>query len=314
MGPWKQLFQSQDSKYFIRTAFHVTLVPVLTLMLITYSIWMYVDMNYHFFVGRGFLPANGDFKEAFFEHLLAGVIDNSYWLGIFLVGVFFVGLFMAHLVLRPFARVQRACRDLLNGQAPEQRLDPISKRQLVVRACLCLVDYLRLLQDGQAEEHRVHPSLEKIYGPTADRIFYFQYVVCTILLSVITTMAVHLTLQQLHEEIAETAISLLKGNAEVARFLMSQDSTVQAVAAMCSLFSVVMYGLTARSLVRDVEGASYAYLRDIRDIVTGEHSKRLKPRFLDPGKGAAIAINEVLDTYLEVESALPPLPEEKEVV
>lgn len=67
------------------------------------------------------------------------------------------------------------------------------------------------------------------------------------------------------------------------------------IAIACTVFTITMYLLIARSIIREVEGVSYGYLRDIREVLSGNHHKRLTPRFNDPGKDAAFAINQVMN-------------------
>ena len=59
------LFASQDSKYFLKTAFKITLVPILSFAVIFYSLWNVLELNYSFFVANGF-AAEAEFKEVFF--------------------------------------------------------------------------------------------------------------------------------------------------------------------------------------------------------------------------------------------------------
>ena len=290
VGPFKNLFQSQDSKYFLRTAFRITLVPLLTLSLISYSLWIYLEMNYSFFLANGFFP-DPEMKQVFVDSLMASQIDFLPWVAGFIVSVFFVGLFVAHLVLRPFGRVVQLCQEVLSGEAPDTDLDPFHRRKLVLRAALLFNQYVH----SEEEECAVPEDLEKIRGPVSDYVFYFQYGLCIAILSAFTGIAIYLTIEHLHDQIVTTAMELLQANKSIGTFLTSQRESMNVIGWVCTAFSVGLYALLSKGIIREVEGVSYGYLRDIRDITSGDHAKRLHPRFNDPGKEAAFAINQVMD-------------------
>ena len=71
------LFKSQDSKYFLKTAFKVTFVPLVSFSIIFYSLWNILEMNYSFFVANGFAEG-AEFKEAFIDKVLLNI--NEYFI------------------------------------------------------------------------------------------------------------------------------------------------------------------------------------------------------------------------------------------
>ncbi|MBY0518164.1 MAG: hypothetical protein K2P81_14745 [Bacteriovoracaceae bacterium] len=304
MGPLKHLFQSQDSKYFLKTAFKIGMVPLLSSVLITYSLWIYMEMNYSFFLANGF-GSGADMKEAFWDHLMMSQMDFIPWLGAFYVGVFFVGLFLAHLVLRPFSKVQKMCNDVLNGEAPELSTDPMTARKLVIRSAVLFMEYIASQETDTETDFEIPKDLEKIRKPRADGVFYLQYVSFMFILSAITGLAVYMAVMHLHESIVETAMTLLKSNKSIGTFLTSQQESIEAIAWVCTGFSTLLYALLAKGIISEVEGVSYGYLRDIRDIVSGDHIKRLRPRFNDPGKDAALAINQLMNNLFPQSESKP---------
>ncbi len=291
---WQNLFQSQDSQYFLKTSLRLSLIPLATMALMAYSLAVFMDMNYHFFVSRG-LSASEEIRWAFVENLFAQQLENLPWVGVFMVFVMFMGFFMAHLVLRPFNRVAQMCKDALEGIAPDAHLEAMTKRQLVVRASLCLIHYLQQVDEDGETDYQIPADLEAIRAPIFDKVFYFQYALCTFILWGTTAAAIMFSLNDLHLDIAQTAVGLLKSDQEMGSFLMAQHASVNFIALCCAVFSFGLYAFFAHHFVRDVDGASYAYLRDIRDVVSGDHTRRMRPRWADPGKCAAQAINGLLD-------------------
>ncbi len=291
----KSLFKSQDSKYFLKTAFKVTSVPMITTALLVYSLWLYVELNYSFFLANGF--ANGpEMKEAFWDNLLASQIEYLPYLGLFFILVFFLGLFLAHLVLRPFTYVRNMCEDILKGEPVEAEKGFLNARKIVVKAALVFFDYLSN-QDKGKQDFNFPADLEKIHSPKTDQVFYLQYGIFLLFLAVLTIFASTFTLYHLHESIVDAALSMLKPSTSLNLFLTSQQAHLDMIVVVLTVLTVFLYSVISRSIIRDIEGVSYSYLRDIRDITSGDHARRLRPRFQDPGQEAAFAINQVMNLF-----------------
>lgn len=301
-------FGSPDSKYFIRTAFKVLFVPLATMALAFYSLWMYLSLNFYFFTSKGFVMS-GEMKEAFIDRLMNEQIDALPWIGIFLIVVYFLGLFLAHLVLRPFTIAAKICRDAIKDETTEVFVGGLSKHQLVIKTSALLVGFIR------TRDNHIPDDLNQIQKPKLDYVFYFQYTLCVLILSIITASAIYVGLHLLHDSIVATATEFIKTDQQVTSFLLNQQDLIASMGYICTAFSLSMYILIAHGVVKDVEGVSYAYLRDVKKVIGGDYGRRLQPRFVDPGAQAALALNQVLDHYFpnnvmddSSEVAPPPLP------
>ena len=291
------LFKSQDSKYFLKTAFKVASVPLITTLLLAYSLWLYVELNYSFFLANGF-ATGPEMKEAFWDNILTEQVEYLPFLGLFFIAVFFLGLFLAHLVLRPFTYVRNMCEDILKGEPVDAENGFLNAKKLVVKAAMVFFEYLSK-QDKSSDETEFDfpPELEKIHSPKPDGVFYLQYGVFMLILSGITILATTFTLNHLHESIVDAAIKMLKPSNSLNVFLTSQQDHLYTIAAVITVLTVFLYSSLARGIIKEIEGVSYSYLRDIRDITSGDHSRRLRPRFQDPGQEAAFAINQVMNLF-----------------
>jgi hypothetical protein len=132
-------------------------------------------------------------------------------------------------------------------------------------------------------------------------IFYIQYGAIVFILALITAVSCYFFINHMHEAIIDSAMKLLKANSSVRTFLTSQSDMMEMMVGFSTAVSTALYIWLAKGIISDVQGVSYGYLRDIRDIVAGQYNKRLRPRFSDPGKAAANEINEVLDLYFPEE-------------
>lgn len=291
----RNIYHSQDARYFLKTALKIAVVPVVTTMLALYSIAIYLGMNYSFFLANGFAEGP-EMKEAFVDHFALSLLELSPFALILYAGVFAMGLVLAYLVLRPFSQVAQMCEDVLNGEMPDTTLDPISAQKLVLKSAVFFMEYLnaRDKQDSR-QSFSVPKEIQDIQAPRADGVFYMQYALMIVVLTGVSGFATYVGVNYLHEAIVDSAMMILKANTSIGTFLLSQQETVDNIAIACTVFTTTLYLLIARSIIREVEGVSYGYLRDIREVLSGNHHKRLTPRFNDPGKDAAFAINQVMN-------------------
>ena len=301
------IFRGADSKYFLRTAFRILVVPTITTVLMFYSLWMYLEMIFFYFSSKG-TAISDDVKDAFIDHLLSEQTGSLPWIFTFFIIVFFIGLFLAHLILRQFRWVAQVTRESRMHAEADLHIDTLTSQQLVVKATKLLLNFLVI------RNHHIPPELAQIKGPKLDFVFYLQYSLCMLILSMITTGAVYVGLNVLHAEIVSSAVDFLKMDSQASHFLMDQHELMTKMGNLCALFSISLYAFIAHGMVKDVEGVSYAYLRDIRKVIEGDYGRRLRPRFIDPGTDAALAINELLDHYFpntsadEGEEVAPPPP------
>ena len=304
----RNLLQSQDARYFLKTAIKIAIVPVVTTGLIIYSLLIYLGMNYSFFLANGYAEGP-DMKEAFWDHFAVSLLELVPWTLAIYAGIFALGLMLAYLVLRPFFQVAQMCEDVLNGETPNTKLDPISAQKLVLRSAVFFMEYLDEREKHQSKSSFAIPSeIQKISAPRPDGVFYLQYALLITLVTGISGFAIYVGISHIHEQIVEAAMAVLKANKTIGTFLLSQRDSVENIGWACTAFTTLLYIVISRSIIREVEGVSYGYLRDIREVLGGNHAKRLTPRFNDPGKDAAFAINQVMNLLFTKKGTILELP------
>ncbi len=101
---------------------------------------------------------------------------------------------------------------------------------------------------------------------------------------------------------------MLKDPKGISLFISSQASIFDMIIYVPSAIAFVHYCLVSKLIIGRVQGVTYAYVRDIREVVKSNPMRRLTPRHDDPGKDAAFAVNEVLDILHP-----RPIKQEKEV-
>lgn len=302
------LFKSQDSKYFIFTAFKLTVVPVIAFTFVFYSLWTVIEMNYNFFVANGF--ASGDmFKEAFVDRILSN-ITNYFWYFLFTVsGVYMFGLGIAYFALRPFQEIENFANESLDEPDLEFELDQIKSKKIIYQGAKLLFDYLYLVRNQiKGEKIQIPKSLSKMKKPSMDKVFLMQYFLLITIVCISTSILLFTFTNDIYEEIVKACLTLLNGSKIVATFMQQQGGILNTIYGLAMTINIVLYFFLSRNIIKSVDGVSYAFTRDIVALVKGDKNKRIFSRFTDPGKDAAFAVNDYLNLVLGEPSSSKPAP------
>lgn len=299
-----KIFDSQDSRYMIKAALLITGVPALMLGVIVYSLWLLLAINHSYFKSAGLVIIEPS-QETFLFYILKSQIDYLPYLGLFFIGVFFLGLLMAYFVLRPFNEIQVMCQEILEGKVHQDKLEGLNSQKMIIRLGHFLCDFVIAKKSGKSIP--VPEVLEKVKGPTMDWVFYFQFLCMMIILTVITVTSINFFTTILFENVTQVALEFFKKPPKgMDTFILSQAEVINLIILVPSLISCILYAFIARVLIHKVEGVTFAYIRDVRDVAHGQIVRRIRPRADDPGKNAAESINLVLDS-------LYPQPKKQEI-
>lgn len=306
------LYSSQDSKYFLKTAMKITLVPIISFGVIFYSLWNILDLNYSFFLANGF-AGGAEFKEAFFDQILLNISDYAIYFGIIIAGIFMGGLFVSHLALRSFEEIENFTYDSMDDPDLEFEVGKMNSKKVINKSAKIFFEYLSAIRNGESTKTVEIPStLLKMKSPKTDWVFISQYLSVVTIICLITNIVFYTFTNELYQEIVASGLTLLEGNQVVAKFMQAQQSVLFNIYATAMVLNVVMYVSISKSIIKSIDGVSYAFTRDFLQIIQGNHQKRIFPRFNDPGKNAASSINEYLglifdgqgnEDYVEIEES-----------
>ena len=288
----RDLFSSQDSKFTLKTALLVTLVPVLMLVIVIYSTWLLLSINFSYFLANGF-PLSEENQYVFVDYLLQSQAEYLPHMLLFFIGVFFLGLFLSFVILRPFNELSEMCRELVLAKDERIRIVGLEKSKLLIKLGNFISRYFEAQKNGR--EVSVPQELLVVKKPAMDYVFYFQFFCLILILMTIAIGSLYLFVDQLQESIIYTAVQILKAPKGMSTFLASQRNVFDMIVFIPSFIGVVLYVFLARVIISRVQGVTYGYVRDVCEIASGNKSRRLSNREQDPGRQAAMAVNEVMD-------------------
>jgi hypothetical protein len=292
---YRQLFNTQDSKFFLSTAVKLTLIPVISFAMVFYSLWMVMEMNFNFFVANGF--ASSDlFKEAFYDRIL---LDTYQYLPLFagiILGVFLTGLFISWLVLRTFKVIEKHSIASMNGDESEFEAPGLLKAKVISQVARLFFKYLEIYKIEQKRPRiKIPNKLEKMISPPIDRVFFIQYGLIISIVCMITNLTIYTFTNELYQQIVAGGIDLLEGNRIVVKFLSSEKNILFNIYAFSIGANILLYALISKNIIKSIDGVSFGFSRDMLKVIQGEHETRLRPRYSDPGNKLANFVNDYLD-------------------
>ena len=287
----KNIFQSEDSRFALKTALLVTMVPAVMFAIALYSTWFLISINYSYFLANG-IPLDKDSLNVFFDYLLKAQAEQIPFVGLFFIGVFFIGLFLSYIVLRPFNQLAENCHRLQNGRSGKST-SGLENRILMIKLTRFLEDYYEA--NRKKVPIAVPDNLQDLKKPPFDFVFYVQFFsIISILMGLVAGGTYYFT-DQLHESMVETGISVLKSPKGFTTFLESQKHVYDLIMIVPITVGSLLYILVGKMIISNIEGTTFGYVRDIIDVANGNHERRIRSRQSDPGKQAQDAVNQLFD-------------------
>ena len=284
----RELFSSQDSKFYVITATKLTLIPAGSFLLVLYSLWTILEMNYSFFMANGFEQTS----ETFYNIVLNNIHNYTTYFFLSLIFIFMFGLFTSYLALRAFEHIEHHTFDIKE----DFKVSSINQRKLIYQVSRIFFSYIQLyMQNKKRPTIHLPSQIENLKTPPVDKVFLFQYTfVVTIIVLGTSTLLFSFT-QELHKEIVRVGLNLLPTNTLIADFLDSQSKVFLNVYLVGISTNIIAYILIAKNIIKTVDGVCYGFARDMVKVIKGKHTIRLKPRYKDPGHKLATIINQTLD-------------------
>jgi len=216
--------------------------------------------------------------------------------------VFVIGRFLSQIILRPFNELILMCHEIKNAKGEKIKIVGLEKNKLLIK----LGDFICSYADARKAQKSIEVPIDilKVHKPVMDYVFYFQFFCIILILMTVAIGSIYLFTNQLHSSIIQTAIEVLKAPKGMSTFLASQEKVFDLIVLIPSIVGAVLYCIIARVIISKIQGVTYAYVRDVCEVAKGNTKRRLSPRSEDPGREAAVAVNEVLDL-------LHPQPKEK---
>jgi len=113
---------SNDTKFKHVTAFKVAFVPFISLIIISFGFWIFLETMYGFFLSSMINTLN--LKEMFYKQILSDLKNYIPLLLLYFVFLYVIGFYLANLLLRSFKKIGKFAAQLTDEPNAESNFQP----------------------------------------------------------------------------------------------------------------------------------------------------------------------------------------------
>jgi hypothetical protein len=290
-----------DSKFRVRTTTMIAVVPLISFLFTWFLTWIYLKFNFIFFKSHLVQGAKLEY-QTFHDFVMAELPNKWFFFVGYLLLIFAFGIYFSGLMLRPFRKIENVCQEILLGKEDVNfSLSGLETQQLIGKIGRDFFDFFKEgKKSGNFTPRQPYADYEKITGPSSDKVNYIQYFSLLMIVALITSVILYVAEVQIYDAVVRFSDSdSIKPAVDNSIYLSFQKQILNAIFVFAVAFLPLLYILICNFIVKQVNGVSYAYFRDMRDILKGRFQKRITLRTDDPGKNGAYLFNRVMDMHLK---------------
>ena len=275
LSKFKKAFKSDDSRFVLFTGLKMMSVSLFMSLLIAFFFWIIISINIVF------LDANGlqvdVVKQAYFDFIISTVLDYLPYFLVFLVIIFFVGMYSARMLLRPFQVIGEYCEEAIENQRATYNPDLFSDFKLLTRFSEYFFLYLMdARKNDELRSQVVPPQFTKVHRPVFDRVFFFHYILFTVVIAVLSALVINMASVEIHYKIIELSLKIFQDHREqVGAFLNNQRYIFVSIQYVTMGLIISTYFFLAVNLYSRVTGAAFGYFSTMRSFIKGNHFARV---------------------------------------
>ena len=289
-------FKEDESKFLLKTALKVTVIPVLAFVFIFFIFWIFVRFDLLYFESVG-LRESSFFAENYYAKIFNEISRFFYLTLGFLVTLFFVGIYIGNVLIRPFKILAQYCEKVVQGESYSYNSNLFSDFRILTRFSDYFFTVMESARKNQKLEKAVIPTyFTGIHKPVFDQTFFFHFCVLIMLICLSVGFMISSICFEVHGIIVQMAIDSLKEPSQsVARFLNSQQEILIAIN-IYSITSVALaYIVLVIHLYGKVSGAAFGIFATMRSFLKGRYDSRIHLVGYSQVRGHTRKINKFLD-------------------
>ena len=296
---FKNIFSSQDSKYYIVTSLKFSSVPILSFIFVAYSLWNVLGINFIYFKSQGFDQG----PDVFYDQIFINISQYALYFLINFFITFMFGLYLSYLALRALDEIEEYSFLLLKNINTKFKINKFNKNKLIYQVARIFFRYIKIyVKRGKVARFNLPEQLLRLKKPPRDKVFLTQYLFIVIIVSLSSSTLLYAFINDLFQELFNTGLQLLPKAPTANSFLNSQENILLKIYSIAIFINCTCYFLISKSIIKTIDGVSFGFARDMIKVVKGQHSIRLAPRTTDPGQGIAAVVNEIIESVFPSKS------------
>ena len=208
----KNLFSSNDSKFELRISLTVMLVPLVSLMITAYGMWIFLHMVYSYFQANGYFESDL-FQETFYDYIFGGLWNYAPLVLAYFTLLFFLGYYIARLLIRPIKQIGEYAEEMIDHEVEPFKMDSVEKRKYILNFSMFFFRRIKQFRvEGEIADTSIPEQFVKVDRPVFDYVFYFQYLLFLFIITMITAIGLWVAADHIYVSITNLALASLNAD------------------------------------------------------------------------------------------------------
>jgi hypothetical protein len=273
---FKNLFQTDESKFLVTTGLKFTAVSLVITIVVGFYTLQMVRLNYSFFKAHGYSGVK-ELEQAYYDYVFSGIDQQLLYLFATNILLFLAGTYIAKMLLRPFKNIGVYCSNVIEKPDIEYQVDQFSDYRMLTRFSDFFFEYLRDARaKGEFFPKKIPAQYQGIHKPILDKTFLFHFCFILIIISIANVVAVYAISVEIYESTIILATEYLKTNGKILNnFFSSQHFVIDELLYLTLFITVLLYFILAIHLYSKVSGAAFGVFATMRSFIKGNYFARV---------------------------------------
>ena len=271
----KKTFTSDEFFFRISTSFKMLLPALLSFSFLAIYLWNLMAINLIFLEANGY-PGLDSLKEAYFEYVLATLVDKGPYVVLASIIIAIAGLYLSKLMLRPFRVIAQYCDDITEGRKGSYDPDFFSDLRLLTRFSEY---FFNIMENAEKNEKLVEQEIPKnymrIHKPVFETGFFFQQFFFILIVSILASVGISIISSEVYHNIVALATDHLKNATQMGHFLGMQKKIFDDVTTVIVILNVLFYIILSLHFYSKVAAPAFGIFSTMRSFVKGGYDARV---------------------------------------
>lgn len=271
----KKLQRNEEIKFRLMTAFKMSSIPVLSLLLFSSFMYVILNLNISFYKAYGIIQISS-FEDVFYDFLSTGILDLIPYFVAFLFFNIVASLYLSEVLLRPFRIIGDYCDKRNKRMEAHYNNDFFSNLKLMGTFCDYFFSYIETAElNGKFHKIVIPNKYKAIHSPAFETAFFLHYFLYILASLLTVSIGFFYLANGIHEGLMSFASQTLASNVEVIDFLSNQKNILLDTFIIVLFITTIFYLLLANHLYRSVASPAFAVFATMRSFMNGNYHQRV---------------------------------------
>lgn len=275
---WSKLakqFDDERVRFRLVTCAKYAAMPLLSLVILYFFIWVMIDFNLNFFEMDGNFST--ELREAYYERILfEAAADFALIYSVILILISLVGLYVGNLIMRPFTILGTFCENEVQGK--EYHYDPgfLVELKLMTRFSEFFFLMIKNMMKNKTNLVVEIPiRYTRIHKPVFETNFFIQVILINMTLFLVSGIVFYKIGADVYDQIVSLSSQVLRLNTSKVYLMQQQFKIFERLIFCVITFNFLSYISLSFNLYRAVSAPAFAFFSTMRSFLKGAHGSRV---------------------------------------